>query len=147
MKKQHSHQKKLPEQYNARDLLSYWDSLFEEYYKRDYQSSRLGQDMHILKSLLEENGVYNVLLGLERAIKNGVTSIQFLEDNFVRNYVPEMPSPKVYFYLRQLKDKATQKLYDEQVSIFHKSYRTAADAKRDDEINEQLNQWLEIVAV
>ena len=146
MKKRYSHQNKMPDKFNSKDLLSYWEELFEQYCSRDYQSAYLGHDLHVLKGLLESYGVYAVLFGLERAIKHGVTYISVLEDNF-SEYLPDIPNPKVFFYLMKYPTVTAQEDYDELLSLFNKWYRTAADSERFDELNNRLNKWVDEVVV
>ena len=90
---------KLPADYACSDLLNVWRDSYREIFGNEYSSAHYrGYELHKLKELLDEHGVYEILLAMKSALQDGCDLVYYFYSNIER-YLPHSYYSKYYYLI------------------------------------------------
>ena len=132
--------KKNPDNFNSKDLLTYWSDKVSEVESSPYVQLRwIGLDLKDLKTVLDGHDIYTVLLAIDQAVKSGTVISEF--SKHFRDYDVQSPHPKLQWRVSTKGTKRHKKIWEEYKLISSRWFPSASDRKRLLSIEAELEEW------
>ena len=142
--KKSSKKKKSFENFNAKDLHEYWELKYKEHYNEEYfYGGYIGYEMQMLRESLDNYGIYEILLGIDACLNDGVKYIRYFY-NSIEHYIPKSIYSKYYYLIsNSSKDSLKQEIL--KLKVLESKLLPTAKTKKDIiAIIEKLDIFLEV---
>ena len=121
---------KKPENFNGADLYKYWTVKFKDHRGSSYQSAvSIRYDQRLLTELLTKYDIYELLLGITKAIINNIATVRYFVDD-IESYCSNTEYPDIEYHVRDSGDTKRRQDLAELRILEAKWFPTASDRKR-----------------
>ena len=123
--------------YTVKDIRDFWSSEFLKEHQTEYASRGfVGNELHLLKQVIEEYGVYATLLAISNGIRSGEIAIKYFVDS-ISDYLPSTQYAKYVFLIRMNNNDKAKNLLNKLLFLESKWIPSGDDhVKKIDLINE-----------
>lgn len=133
--------KKAYDKFTATDLRRYWLDRFRRVTGKEYfPGSWAGRELQELKGVLASYNVWDVLLAIRTAVREGESSIHFFCEN-IRQYLTDSRQPRLQFLVLEHGGPEQKKLWLEYSVYETKWLQNAADLEKLENLASQLETW------
>lgn len=130
------------ENYTAKDLYDFWCNEFLNENQSEYTSRGfIGNELHLLKQILEECDIYAILLAISSGIKAGEIAIKYFVES-LSEYLPSTQYAKYVFLVKESNNLKAKELLDRLLFLECKWIPSGDDNAKKNSIIDELNTLL-----